>query len=40
MSDGAVPCMELPDTFPGDIDYNFYINEARRVLRDIGVAHG
>jgi hypothetical protein len=40
MSDGAVPCMELPDTLPGDIDYNFYINEARRVLRDIGVAHG
>lgn len=36
MSDGAVPCMELPDTLPSDIDYNFYINEARRVLRDIG----
>ena len=35
-SDGAVPCMELPDTLPNDIDYDHYIDYARRVLRDIG----
>lgn len=35
-SDGAVPCMELPDTLPNDIDYDHYIDCARRVLRDIG----
>lgn len=35
-SDGAVPCMELPDSLPDDIDYDHYIDYARRVLRDIG----
>jgi len=35
-SDNAMPCMELPDTLPADIDYAFYINEARDLLREIG----
>lgn len=36
-SDGAVPCMDLPDTLPRDIDYDFYIREAERQLKLIGV---
>jgi hypothetical protein len=36
-SDGAVPCMELPDEFPEDIDYGAYISEATDILKDIGV---
>lgn len=37
-SDGAVPCMDLPDEFPADVDHDYYIREAQRVLRDIGAA--
>lgn len=37
-SDGAVPVMELPDTLPGDIDYDFYIREANDILNDIGAS--
>jgi len=36
LSDGAVPCMDLPDEFPADVDHDYYIREAQRVLRDIG----
>ena len=35
-STGAVPCMDLPDEFPADINYDWYITEARSVLADIG----
>lgn len=35
-SDGAVPLMELPDTFPKDIDYSWYVKEARSILKDLG----
>lgn len=35
-SEGARPCMDLPDQFPEDIDYAWYENEATRILRDIG----
>ena len=35
-SDGAMPCMTLPDTLPSDIDYDWYINEARAILAGIG----
>jgi hypothetical protein len=38
-SDGAVPCMALPDTVPGDINYEWYINEAEQILADIGAKH-
>jgi hypothetical protein len=35
-SEGARPLMELPDTLPGDIDYNWYIREANAILTEIG----
>jgi len=37
-SSGARPLMELPDTLPSDIDYNFYINEANDLLKEVGYA--
>lgn len=39
-SEGAAPCMELPDRFPFDVDYDWYINEAYKMLNNIGVTHG
>jgi hypothetical protein len=36
-SDGACPCMELPDELPDNIDYERYEREAYAILRDIGV---
>lgn len=36
-TDGAMPLMELPDEFPPDVDYGRYIEEANRILSDIGV---
>lgn len=35
---GAVPCMDLPDDFPDDIDYAWYIREAYARLDDIGLS--
>ncbi|MBK3745790.1 hypothetical protein G3A39_42290 [Paraburkholderia aspalathi] len=35
-SDGCRPLMELPDTFPNDVDFASYIREARQILIDIG----
>lgn len=35
-SDGAVPLMELPKEFPNDMDYEWYVKEAYRILSDIG----
>jgi DNA polymerase elongation subunit (family B) len=35
-SDGACPVMDLPDSFPIDIDYNFYLTEANDLLRELG----
>lgn len=35
-SDGCRPLMDLPDEFPGDVDYDRYIAAAREVLMDIG----
>jgi len=35
-SDGARELMVLPDTLPNDIDYEWYIKEAKRILVDIG----
>jgi len=35
-TDGAKPLMELPDTFPEDVDYDWYIREAESILDDIG----
>lgn len=36
-SDGAMPCMLLPDELPGDIDYEFYEREAYAILDECGV---
>lgn len=35
-SEGSKPLMELPDEFPDDINYDWYIQEAEIVLIDIG----
>lgn len=34
---GAVPCMNLPEEFPDDIDYDWYVREAYARLDDIGL---
>lgn len=36
-SEGAKICMNLPDKLPPDLDYNWYINEAKEILRALGV---
>lgn len=36
-SQGAVPVMQLPDTFPTDIDYGKYVNEAMEMVADVGL---
>lgn len=36
-SQGAKPCMDLPDTLPPDIDYNWYVTETISMLQDLGV---
>jgi hypothetical protein len=35
-TDGAKPCLDLPDEFPTDIDYDWYIKRSREILEDIG----
>lgn len=35
-TDGAAPCMTLPDELPDDIDYDRYIRETREILMDLG----
>ena len=35
-SDGAKPCMDLPDGMPDDIDYDWYIKRTKEMLEDIG----
>lgn len=34
---GAKPCMNLPDDFPDDVDYDKYIKLTKKILVDIGV---
>lgn len=38
-TDRCRPMMELPDAMPDDIDYEFYVREARDILKDIGYAN-
>jgi hypothetical protein len=38
LSYGAKPCMTLPDAFPADIDYGWYLDNCHAILRDIGYA--
>ena len=35
-SDGAWPCMDLPETFPNDIDIDWYVNRANEMLYEVG----
>jgi len=35
-TDGAKPCLELPDEMPEDIDYEWYIKRTKEILEDIG----
>ncbi len=39
-SEGAKPCMTLPDVFPDDIDYEWYIQETEKILKQIGYTGG
>lgn len=40
LSYGARPCMTLPDAFPDDINYDWYINKSNDILKDIGYYDG
>ena len=33
---GSYPLMEIPETFPNDIDYDWYIRKAETTLKDVG----
>jgi hypothetical protein len=35
-SDGARPLMQLPEQFPDDVNFDWYIAEAEKMLREIG----
>ncbi len=37
MSYGAQPCMTLPDEFPDDVDYDWYIKKSNQLLLDLGL---
>ena len=37
-TEGAKPLMELPDHFPTDIDFDWYIREAHSLLAGVGIA--
>lgn len=36
LSYGAQPCMILPDQLPSDIDYEWYVQNCEKILRDVG----
>lgn len=36
-SDGARPCLDMPDTFPDDVDFERYVGMAMIVMRGMGV---
>lgn len=35
-SDNAMPILDLPDQFPTNVDYDWYIAEAKGILNDVG----
>ena len=37
-SSGCRPLMDLPDIFPGDVDYQAYIEDAEKLLYEVGYA--
>jgi len=36
-SDGAKPCLDLPDEFPSDVDFERYVGMAQMVFKQMGV---
>ena len=38
-SDGAMPLLNYPDSLPPDMDYQFYIQEAKNIIKSCGVNH-
>lgn len=36
-SDGCTPLMNLPDEMPDNIDHQWYVNEAKSILKDLGL---
>jgi hypothetical protein len=36
LTDGGKPCMGLPDTFPTDINYDWYVENTICILEDVG----
>jgi len=40
LSYGAKPCMTLPDDFPTDIDYDWYLKKCLTILNDVGYSDG
>ena len=38
-SDGSKPLMDLPDSIPEDLNYQWYIDEATSLLNDLGVKY-
>ena len=36
LSYGAQPCMTLPEEFPADVDYGWYLENCEKMLRDVG----
>ena len=37
-SKGAVPVMELPKVFPADVDFDWYVQEANKILVEVGAS--
>lgn len=37
MSQGCRPIMNLPDTFPSDVDFNYYIDKSKETLKLVGI---
>jgi hypothetical protein len=35
-SDGAKPCLVMPDSFPEDVDYGWYLAKCKTMLEEIG----
>jgi hypothetical protein len=38
-SDGAKPCLDLPEMFPSDVDFERYVGMAKMVFEQIGVSN-
>lgn len=38
-SDGGKPCLDLPEQFPSDVDFERYVGMAQMIFKQIGVNH-